>query len=341
MTFVSLKIRTRIYIGFGVLVAMGFAVAVFGVTRFASVEVQVAKMTALSGNLQRVLEVSHNAETIRRAAARFRLDRDADALKELSDTEAQARSTLTDAARLTPSEERRRIYNGAIDALRVHNETFGRFSQLYRTADEARAGLFTGGDELTATTNRLTTAAHAIHDQAVSDAAASVERAVLLVRIANWRFLATNDPKGSATFRTNVESASAAISALQQGAPPDVKALITPVEAALNAYAAQFATYSEAMLKGTNLFENEMRLQIIAIQRQLATTQASLSADFAAARDSERTDYQPGIAAAGTARRHFARAGRGTGHFDRPWHRRSAQPHDRRDGKARRGGQGS
>ena len=285
MSFLSLTVKARIYIGFGLLVAMGVALAAFGVNQFAGVETQVVKMTALAGNLQRVLEVTHDAETIRRAEARFRLDRDPNALKDQAAAQARATSVLSDAARLTLSEERRRTYNGVIDALRGHNESFARYAQFSETANENRANLFTGGDELTAAPHRLITATHAGHDQAVLDAAASVEHAVLLVRIANWRFLATNDPKGPATFRTNVDSASAALSKLEQGAAPDIKALIAPVGAALTAYAAHFAGASEAMLRGAEVENNELRPQILEIQRQLAATEDSLKTDFTAASD--------------------------------------------------------
>jgi methyl-accepting chemotaxis protein len=288
MSPVRLKVSARIYLGFGALAALGICVAAFGVYQFANVETEVVKMTALAANLQRALEVSHYAETIRRTETRYRLDRDAAALKEMADTDARARALLMVAARVTLSEERRQTYNGVIDALRAHAETFGRFSQFSRAADDARTWLFGGGNELTAATGRLVAAARAAHDQAVSEAAASVENSVLLVRVANWRFLATNDPKGPGTFTANIEMASATIAKLEQMTAPDTKALVAPVQAALQAYAANFAAFSEASLKGVSVYENEMRPQIIAIGQQLATTEQSLRADFTASSDRSR-----------------------------------------------------
>ena len=66
MSFIRLKVSTRIYLGFGVLVALGLGVAGFGVYQFLKVEDQVVKMTALSANLEQVLDVTHDTETIRR-----------------------------------------------------------------------------------------------------------------------------------------------------------------------------------------------------------------------------------------------------------------------------------
>src|SRR5205823_4166330 len=45
--------------------------------------------------------------------------------------------------------------------------------------------------------------------------AATVDSAVLLVRVSNWRFLATQDPQGPATFAANSLKADAAIKALR------------------------------------------------------------------------------------------------------------------------------
>ncbi len=46
-------------------------------------------------------------------------------------------------------------------------------------------------------------------------AAAEVERTVLLVRVVNWRFLATKDPKGRALSAANFANAEAALDKLR------------------------------------------------------------------------------------------------------------------------------
>jgi hypothetical protein len=71
-------------------------------------------------------------------------------------------------------------------------------------------------------------------------ASGPVETAVLLVRVANWRFLATLDPKGMATFETNDAKASAALDALDAIAGPDIKPLVAAVREDLGAYASSF-----------------------------------------------------------------------------------------------------
>ncbi|MGT2479387.1 hypothetical protein ACU4GR_12070 [Methylobacterium oryzae CBMB20] len=51
--------------------------------------------------------------------------------------------------------------------------------------------------------------------EALLGRAQTVESAVLLVRVANWRFLATFDPNGPATFARNLERAEAALKAFK------------------------------------------------------------------------------------------------------------------------------
>src|SRR5215469_107741 len=71
--------------------------------------------------------------------------------------------------------------------------------------------------------------------------AAIVERDVLLVRVANWRFLATKDPNGQATFKTNAEKAQKSIAALEaHDLPPSVLAIVAAVKSSVADYAKAF-----------------------------------------------------------------------------------------------------
>ena len=108
------------------------------------------------------------------------------------------------------------------------------------TAD--RATLFNGGDELIAAAEELVQQSRAaITDQNVALLVNPIESRVLLVRVANWRFLATRDPTGPATFKTNADYAVAAIAALEKAELPDsVRPLIGPVKASLSAYMSHF-----------------------------------------------------------------------------------------------------
>jgi methyl-accepting chemotaxis protein len=281
----KLKVRTRIYAGFGVIVTLGLAIAMFGVAQLSSVTKQVHTMDALSGNVGRVAGVTADLEAIRRAEARYRLDADEAALTELKDREGQIRTSLTENARVTLSEDRRRTYNSVLDQLRTHNETVDQYVPAVKVAAAERVKLFAGGDELTAATNRLLEAASSSPGSEVDIAAEKLNGKVLLVRVANWRFMATYDRGGIATFKTNLEKADVALTGVEQLSNANQKALIGPVRAALSAYASAFSATSDALQKAADISDSQLRPQVIEMQKQLATTAASLSEAYVRSRD--------------------------------------------------------
>ena len=280
MWFNRLKVRTRIYLGFGVLVALSLGLVGFGVYQLSGIGVQVGKMDALAGNTERVLVATRELEAIRRAETRYLLDAADSALKDARDNATESRALMVDAGQATLSEERRRRYRDVQDTLDAHTRLLEQFVQLTKTYAEERGKLFSGGDALTAAADKLVAAARASSDPAVAAAAAAVERGALLVRVANWRFMATLDKAGPATFKTNAAKAGEAIDKLAGVVGPDVKALIAPVHAALAAYETSFTAYAAARLAAQDLYDNQMRPQIEAMQALLDKAATSLKQGF-------------------------------------------------------------
>ena len=282
MGFNRLKIGSRIFAGFGALIALSLIVVGFGVYQLSNVGGVTQTMNRLSTNAWRALETAHALEAMRRAETRMQID--GTQLTDATDNAAAARQRLTDLAQLATTAERRLGYTKVLDVLRVHtDESLKRFSQLIKTVGDERAALFPGGDALTAATTHLVEAARATHDTGMAQAASDMNAAVLLVRVANWRFMATTDKSGVPTFKTNSQKAEAAIDALQPMLTPEVAALAAPVRAALAAYESHFNAFAAAKLESVDLFAQTMRPQVKAMQDQLATTTASLKQSFDAA----------------------------------------------------------
>jgi len=135
----------------------------------------------------------------------------------------------------------------------------GDYTKLVKTAFDARARMFTIGADLVAAMTKLTGATRALTDEAVQHGADEFERSLLLTRIATLRFMVTNDPKELATFRANTDQTGAALSTLEEHLPADVKPLVAPVRTAFSAYVADFAPYSDAKLKESELFMKQAR----------------------------------------------------------------------------------
>jgi methyl-accepting chemotaxis protein len=278
MGFNRFKVSTRISIGFGALIVLSLVLVGFGIHQLSGVDAEARAMSALSGNVSRVLSAEYRLEAVRRAETRMRID--GVDFKEAKDNLETVRGLLTEAARATLSEERRRTYNGILDLAQTHDAALDRFTQLTKTAMESRAALFEGGDLLTAASNRLIAAMLAMHDPAMSEAAGSANAAILLVRVANWRFVAGLDRAGLERFKASHDKAETAVNALREGAPPEIAALITPVLTGLAAYETNFNGFSAAKLGADDLYANEMRPQLTTMQGQLDTASASLKQAF-------------------------------------------------------------
>jgi methyl-accepting chemotaxis protein len=280
MGFMRLKVRTRIFVGFGFLILLGAALAGFTLVQLGAIGTQMGKMNELEANVARVMEADHGLETMRHAAIRYRFDQDGQQLLTLRDARSRIERLLTEAGTVTLSEDRRRTYRKVIDSLRTYYAVLGSFLDLVKTASGERAKLFTGGDALTAATTQLVGSARATNDPALIESSGNAEAAVLLVRVANWRFLATQDRNGPATFRSSIGKAEEAITVLEHGAP-ELRTRITPVRESLVAYRTSFDAYSAASLQASDVFEQQLRPLIQTMQDDLATAVASLKHDFA------------------------------------------------------------
>jgi methyl-accepting chemotaxis protein len=286
----GLSVRTRIYFGFGMLLILSAGPAIFSVTQLGSIGSQVDRSTSLTTNTVRVLDSERLFESMRKDALRNQANWDEASPKAFGESAAQVRELLTAAGTVTLSEERRRTYAEVMRRTEELSAEFAQLAKMTSGAKEERAALFGIGDEVTAATNRLVAAARASNDPDILTAAQTAESAVLLVRVANWRFLATHDAKGPATFVTNNQKAGEALKALAAKNPPAaVAALIAPVQAALDNYAKSFTKLSGAILELNGLYEGKMRPLSAEIFKVLDGAKASLVKDNAVAMEQART----------------------------------------------------
>ena len=300
------RIKSRIFAGFGSLILITVAVAGFGYFQLTGVDYQLGKFVSVAGNTSRNLDVQRLTERMRRLARNYQVTQDETVASEFDTTQARANDLLAAAAKATISEERRRLYNDASQTISAAKQNFNQLVELGKQVVAARTKLFSGGDELTARTLKLVEAARGESEQGIKTQAADVEDAVLLVRVANWRFLATHDAKGPATFKASVENAQSALGILERTAVGTQSgALIGPVKISLDQYAANFSEVSSALLQANELYENAMRRQFDKIGEDGAAAQKTLDADLAGTQQhtaetiSNTISLQLGLAALG------------------------------------------
>ena len=107
-----MSIKSKLYAGFGFLVLIAVALAVYAITEFNGIKTNVVKMNALADNTTRALEIEDDLERMRRSVLRYAYDHDEAAAKENGEIASRAIATLREAAEATLSEERRKLYNG-------------------------------------------------------------------------------------------------------------------------------------------------------------------------------------------------------------------------------------
>lgn len=281
MSFLQFKVKTRIFGGFGILVAFGLGLALFACWQLTEIKGAVGTMSNFADNSTRTLEISRQFEVMRRTSLRYKIDGDAASLKEGTEAAANAVELLQTAAKITLSDARRKTYNGLeadVGSLVKKRESL---IDATKKLLGDRQTLFAAGDELSAASEKVVKAARVNTDSALGALASNVEASVLLVRVANWRFQATQDPKGPAAFKSNIELANGAIAALEKSAiPEDARSFIGPLKTALARYGTAFESYAANALRSDEVYDKEMRPQTIAMLESVNTAAASLKADF-------------------------------------------------------------
>jgi hypothetical protein len=278
MELLRLGLKPRLYWGFGVLIVMGLGLAAFAASELSGIKTGVQTLSAINDKTIRAIQVSDRIEIIRRANLRYMIDADDLSMKDAAAAESSATDLLRAAAAATFVEDRRVIYTDLIRDVESLRSKRNRLMSLGQQMRADRAKLFAVGDELSANTQRLLDSRIGISDSSIAALTIPIESSVLLVRVANWRFLATRDPKGPATFKANSDSAIAAIAALENALVPDsVRALIGSVKANLTDYIAHFDSLAANMVKSDDLFWKDVTTQTVDMLERIDKAEASLT----------------------------------------------------------------
>ncbi|WP_167771383.1 HAMP domain-containing methyl-accepting chemotaxis protein [Bradyrhizobium niftali] len=276
-----LRIRGRLYAGFMALVAVGLVMAVVAVWNLRAVQDQVAKLSAFSDSTARVLEISTHLQAIQRANLRYIYDASEPAMKEASERETAATELLQVGAKGTASEERRKLYNDLIADIARMRSLRDNLGDAVNEARTGKATLLPSGDELTVKMGKLVDAARAAVDEDTAALVADLESRLLLVQIANWRFLALRDTKGPANFRTNVDRAMQRLTALEKSPQAtELRATLAPVKTSLGIYKSAFETTSAAMLQADEIYHKNLAPLIVESIGKLKVAETALKKDY-------------------------------------------------------------
>ncbi len=278
MSFLNLRIRGRLYGGFGALVLFCAALAGFAVWQLWGIDTQVASMNLQSRNAIRAGEIATDLQAARRGLLRYAFDQDEASFAEAEKNLSNISDLLEEAAKTTPFEERRAMYRsaaGVIGELKTKRTALG---EAVKQMQAGRNLLFTDGDQMAADVQKFVEAAEKTD---FSRDVSALETKVLLLRVANWRMLATRDSKGIDIFKTNLGRAQQQIGVLEKAnLPPSLAALLANVKTGVGKYAEAFEKTGPNLVLGDELYYKAITPLILGTIEKLGSAQAAIVGIF-------------------------------------------------------------
>ena len=306
MTIRRLSLRKRIFLGFGLLMALMLGIAAFGSYGLSAVGEEIDKMDGIAGNANRLQELSLRMEVIRRGLAEYRIDPDGRTLVEITDAEARAVTLLEKSAEFTLSERRRAMFNGVARDLQALVVKQKRFVSLHNAGDAATSRMFAVDKTLRSAMSRFALAAGAGGSPVEKAAATDIRLSVLTTETSGLQFLASSDPTLVLTFDKDAATATQAISALSGSASPGVRPTIEPLASTLGLYVSAFDQASSALVESRSIFATQIGPQLDAMQTITGKALGKLLVGFdtvnqkASATASDTLKEQLGLSAAAT-----------------------------------------
>ena len=278
MAIFNFRIRGRLYGGFAILLLFAAGLAIFGVSKLTAIREQVDLMTLQSKNTIRVGDIQSELQAIRRGILRYAFDQDEASFVE-SDKRLTAITTLLDQAiATTRSEERKAGYRETAKDIAELKAKRAELGEAVKQMLAGRALLYSEGDVMAADVQKFVDATHGTPFE--RDAAA-LETKVLLVRIANWRMLATRDAKGFATFKTNVGKTQEQIAQLEKtDLPPELGRMLASVKSGVDKYQKAFDNTGPNLVRGDDLYYHSITPAIVKAIEKMEKVKTSIDAAF-------------------------------------------------------------
>jgi methyl-accepting chemotaxis protein len=278
VSFLNFRIRGRLYGGFAILLVFCAGLAGFAVMQLTTLREQVDLLGLQSSNAIRASEIATELQAIRRGILRYTFDQDEASFAESDKRLARAVELLDRAIVTTRSEERKAAYRNAAKDMAELKSRRAELGDVVKQMLAGRKVLFAEGDQMAADVQKFVDAAAGApfaHD------ANMLESKVLLVRVANWRTLATRDAKGFATFKTSIDKAQAQIAVLENlDLSPALAAMLATVKSGIVKYAEAFDKTGPDLVRGDELYYKSITPVIVDAVEQMDKTKEAIGKAF-------------------------------------------------------------
>jgi len=250
------RVRTRILVGFGILLSLCLAIALFGIVGLGRVGSEVDRVVAVSDASTHGLQAGRLFEALQRTAVRYQLKLDDESPNRFAELVPRARTELDASGTSAEQLQHARELGQDLDGFAAN---FAKSVELGKQLKDLRLKLMIGGDMLSVASTRLIGAARNAAQSAEVGYAGDVETTILQAREATWRFVATNDRRRLSIVNGSLDRAGSAIAAAATNMTvPDKDALTAAVRAALATYRQSFSDLTAAMAASDELTDKVM-----------------------------------------------------------------------------------
>lgn len=304
MSPLSLRIRGRLFAGFGALVLFGLASSGFAVWQMKGIETQVESMAQLSSNTIRAAEVASELHAVRGAIQRYSFDQDEASIADVDKRLAGLATSVDTVLKASKSEARRTAYQAIAKEVAEVTRQRQALGDAVKQVVAGREVLFEAGDKLSSSLRKLTISTR---NTMYGQGSTKLEADTLMVQIANWRFFSSRDEKHIDAFKDHVRVAEQQIGEMEKmQMPASLSALFGTIRANLKSYASLFEKASASMQASDAIFTKSINPLIVAAIAQVEGVKVGiqqLQAETVAATNdqiSNTTTLQTVVAAAST-----------------------------------------
>ncbi|WPO41513.1 methyl-accepting chemotaxis protein [Tardiphaga sp. 42S5] len=280
MSLFNLRIRGRLYGGFGALVLFGLGMAGFAVWKLTEIRDDVSAMNAQSANAMRSMEISAELQALRRAMLRYTFDQDEASFAESEKLLTQVGGVLQETIKAS-SEERRGVYR---EVEKTIADLKNRRVDLGDTVKEmlaSRKALLAEGEKLQADLKKLVLATRS---SPFAQGATTLQSETLLVQMANWRFFAGRDQDNVTLFANSVKNAQQQIAEMEKfDMAPSLSALFESIKKGLVSYSSGFDKASASLLKMDQLYYNTITPMVVSAIRKTDGIKAAIQQEVVSA----------------------------------------------------------
>jgi methyl-accepting chemotaxis protein len=280
MSLFNLRIRGRLYGGFGALVLFGLGMAGFAVWKLTEIRDDVSAMNAQSANAMRSMEISAELQALRRAMLRYTFDQDEASFAEAEKLLTQVGGVLEETIKAS-SEERRGVYR---EVEKTINDLKSKRVDLGNTVKEmidGRKALLAEGEKLQTDLKKLVLSTRS---SPFAQGSTTLQSETLLVQMANWRFFAGRDQDNVTLFANSVKNAQQQIAEMEKfDMPPSLAALFESIKKGLVSYSSVFDKASNNLLKMDQLYYNAITPMVVSAIRKTDGIKAAIQQEVVSA----------------------------------------------------------